>query len=296
MADNLYDLLGVAKDAPADAIRTAYRKLARKHHPDVNPGNKQAEDRFKKIAAAYEVLSDAKKRAAYDEFGESSLAGGFEPEKAREYARWQGARRGAQGFDEGPVEFDFAEMFGRGRARGPSRGPDLHATLNMDLRQAMEGAEISLDVPGQGTVRVRVPPGADTGSVIRLPGKGSPGVRGGAPGELVIETVVAPHPLVRREGLDLHLKLPVDLDEAFNGGTVEVPTFDGPVMLKVPPRSQAGAKLRLRGKGVPRKDTRGDMIVELDVRLPDREDEALAKAARESKASYSTPVRQGISL
>jgi DnaJ-class molecular chaperone len=296
MAESLYDILGVAKDATPDAIRTTYRKLARKHHPDVNPGDKKAEDRFKKVAAAYEVLSDAKRRAAYDEFGEASLAGGFDPAKAREYARWQDTRQRSQRFDEGPTEFDFAEMFGGGRPRGPRRGPDLHARLQMDLRQAIEGAEISLDVPGQGTVRVRVPPGADDGSVIRLAGKGSPGLGGGPPGDLVIETAVAPHPRVHREGLDLHLTLPVDLDEAYNGGTIEVPTFDGPVMLKVPPRSQTGARLRLRGKGVPRKDTRGDLIVELEVRMPDGVDEALAQAIRDAKAAYSAPVRQGIAL
>ncbi|MCE9579621.1 MAG: DnaJ domain-containing protein [Deltaproteobacteria bacterium] len=297
MAESLYDILGVKKDAAPDAIRSAYRKLARKNHPDVNPGDTAAEDRFKKIAAAYEVLSDASKRSAYDEFGDASLAGGFDPAKAREYARWQDTRRErAQTFDDGPVEFDFAEMFGRGRPRGPSRGPDLHATLQMDLRQALEGAEISLEVPGQGTIRVRVPKGADNDSVIRLPGKGAPGVRGGPPGDLVIETVVAPHPLVERDGLDLHLRLPVDLDEAYNGGAIEVPTFDGPVMLKVPPRSQTGTKLRLRGKGVSRKDARGDMIVALDVRLPDTDDPALAQAIKDSKSAYSTPVRQGLSL
>ena len=205
MAETPYELLGVAKDASADAIRKAYRKLARKHHPDVNPGDTKAEDRFKKVATAYEVLSDPKKRAAYDEFGEASLAGGFQPDKAREYARWQNTRQQrSQGFDEGPVEFDFAEMFGRGRgrARGPARGRDLHAALQMDLRQAITGAEIALDVPGQGTVRVRVPPGADTGSIVRLAGKGSPGAQGGPAGDLVIEMEVAPHPLVHREGED----------------------------------------------------------------------------------------------
>lgn len=297
MSESLYQILGVAKDASVDAVRAAYRVLARKHHPDVNPGDAKAEARFKQVAAAYEVLSDPKKRAAYDEFGEASLAGGFDPDKAREYTRWQRARqqRAAQ-FEPGPREFDFGEMFGRGRPRGPRRGADVYATVPMDLRQAIEGAEIGFEVPGQGTVRVRVPPGADTGSVIRLAGKGSPGEPGAPAGDLVIEMVVAPHPLLRRDGLDLHLTLPVDLDEAYNGGTVEVPTFDGPVMLKVPPRSQSGAKLRLRGKGVPRKGARGDLIVELAVRLPDQVDDALAEAARVAKAAYDRPVRQGLTL
>ncbi len=295
MAESLYDIIGVPRDATSDAIRKAYRKLARKHHPDVNPGNADAEAKFKKASTAYEVLSDDKRRAAYDEFGDASLQGGFDAVKAREYARWQNTRqqRGS-GFSEGPAEFDFSELFNR--ARGPSRGSDLQAMVEMELRQAIEGAEIALDVPGQGTVRVRIPPGADTGSVIRIPGKGAPGGRGGPPGDLVIETSVRPHPWLRRDGLDLSFKLPIDLDEAYNGASIEIPTFDGNVVLKVPPRSQAGAKLRLRGKGIKRKEVRGDLLVELDVRMPDQADDELAAALRASRAAYSAPVRQELTL
>lgn len=295
MAANLYETLGVKRDASEDAIRKAYRKLARKHHPDVNPGNKSAEDKFKAIASAYEVLSDAKKRAAYDEFGDAALQGGFDAAKARDYARWQDRREQRTGFDgTGPVEFDFAEMFNR--KRGPSRGQDIHAMFQMDLRQAVEGAEVSIEVPEQGTVRVRIPPGADTGSVIRLAGRGSPGPRGGPPGDLVIETEVRPHPMLRRDGLDLYLALPVTLDEAYNGASVDVPTFEGAVVLKIPPRSQNHARLRLRGKGIARKTTRGDLFVELDVRMPDQPDDALAAALRTSAAAYAKPVREGLAL
>jgi DnaJ-class molecular chaperone len=295
MAANLYETLGVKRDASDDDIRKAYRKLARKHHPDVNPGNKASEDKFKAVSAAYEVLSDAKRRADYDEFGDAALQGGFDPAKAREYSRWQQRRERASNFDDaGPVEFDFAELFNR--RRGPSRGQDIRAVFPMDLRQAVEGAEVSVDVPGQGTVRVRIPPGAETGSVIRLPGRGAPGPRGGAAGDLVIETEVQPHPLVRREGLDLYLTLPVTLDEAYNGGSVEVPTFEGTLVLKIPPRSQNHARLRLRGKGIERKGTRGDFFVELDVRMPDKQDEALSRALRDAGAAYSKPVREGFTL
>jgi curved DNA-binding protein len=291
MAESFYDILGVQKDASADVIRKAYRKLARKHHPDVNPDGK-SEDQFKKVSAAYEVLSDDKRRAAYDEFGEESLQGGFDPDKAREYKKWQSTRQQQRGsgFDRGPVEFDFAELFGR--RRGPSRGHDLRTVVEMDLRQAIEGTEISVELPEHGTVRVRIPPGADTGSVIRLPGKGAPGAQGGPAGDLVIETEVRPHPILRREGLDLHRALPVTLDEAYNGATVEVATFDGQVALKIPPRSQNRAKLRLRGKGISRKDTRGDMIVELDIRMPDKADDELAECLRKHRDVYSAPVRQ----
>lgn len=298
MAESLYDILGVAKDATDDAIRRAYRKLARKHHPDVNPGNKAAEDKFKKVSSAYEVLSDTKKRAAYDEFGDASLQGGFDAVKAREYQRWQQTRQQrAQEFDQdGPAEFDFADLFGRGRPRGPARGGDMHAAMQMDLHQAISGTEVSLDVPSHGTVRVRIPPGADSGSVIRVPGKGAPGRGGGPPGDLVIEIEVNAHPRVRREGLDLHMELPVTLDEAYNGASIEVPTFEGNVVLKIPPRSQNGAKLRLRGKGIGRKDARGDFLIALDVRMPDKQDEALSAALRASASAYSKPVREELKL
>jgi curved DNA-binding protein len=300
MSESLYDILGVAKGATTEQIRKAYRKLARKHHPDVNPGDKSAEESFKKVSAAYEVLSDDKKRAAYDEFGDDSLAGGFDPDRARAYAADQERRARARSYrpspsdHDGPIEFDFAEMFGR--ARGPSRGPDIHASLEMSLRQAIEGAEISLDLPDQGTVRVRIPPGADNGSVVRLSGKGAPGMRGGPPGDLVIETSVREHPHVRRDALDLYLTLPVTLAEAYNGASIDVPTFDGPVVVKVPPRSQNRAKLRLRGKGIPRKDSRGDLYVELDVRMPDLPDDALSSALSSSSSAYSAPVRAEVTL
>jgi DnaJ-class molecular chaperone len=160
--------------------------------------------------------------------------------------------------------------------------------------KALKG--VSIEVPEQGTVRVRIPPGADTGSVIRLAGRGAPGPRGGPPGDLVIETEVRPHPVLRRDGLDLYLALPVTLDEAYNGASVDVPTFDGTVVLKIPPRSQNHARLRLRGKGIARKTSRGDLFVELDVRMPDQPDDALAEALRNSTSAYARPVREGLAL
>ena len=298
MAESFYDTLGVAKTASADEIRKAYRKLARAHHPDVNPGDAAAEAKFKKIAAAYDVLSDEKKRKAYDEFGEESLQGGFDPDKAREYKRWQASRQqraSSFGDEQGPIDFDFSDFFGgRAQPRGPMRGGDLHASVEIDLRQAIEGTEMQADLPGHGSVRIRIPKGADTGSTLRVPGKGSPGRNGGPPGDLVIETIVRPHPVFRRDGLDLHVTLPLTLAEAYNGASVEVPTFDGPVKLKIPPRTQQHARLRLRGKGVARKDERGDLFVEVDVRMPDRADAALSAALAAADALYSRPVREGL--
>jgi curved DNA-binding protein len=314
---DLYSVLGVARTATQDEIRKVYRKAARKFHPDMNPGNKKAEERFKEIASAYEVLSDKGKRALYDEFGEVALKSGFDAAKARAYKRWSeggargGGAAGAGGgsvFDGEVFEFDpseiFSQFFGgaRGGARGrggararPSRGEDLLATVEVDLAQAIRGTEVSMRIPGrEAPVVVRIPPGADDGSRLRVRGAGMAGPAGAPPGDLVIEMRVRPHPHFRREGLDLHLDLPVTVDEAYNGAAVEVPTPDGPVRLTVPPRSQTGQKLRLRGKGVARGRERGDLYVEIDVRMPDREDAKLADAFRTANSSYSRPVREDI--
>lgn len=301
MAESLYDILGVQRSASDDDVRKAYRKLARKYHPDVNPGDSAAEDRFKKVAAAYEVLSDSDKRKAYDEFGEESLKGGFDPEKARAYQDWQRARssgeqafRGGGGPDLGG--FDLGDLFGFGRKRGPMRGADLHAVVEMTLAQSIAGGETRLDLPGHGSTTVRIPPGADDGSTLRIAGKGQPGVSGGPPGDLVIETRLRPHPRVSRKGLDLSMKVPVTVDEAYNGASIEIPTFDGPVKLTVPPRSQSGTRLRLKNKGVARGKKKGDFYVELDVRLPDTDDAAVAEALHKAAAGYSTPVRKELRL
>jgi DnaJ-class molecular chaperone len=143
---------------------------------------------------------------------------------------------------------------------------------------------------------VRIPSGADDGSTLRIAGKGSPGAHGGPPGDLVIETRVRPHPLLRRDGLDLHLKLPVTLDEIYDGAQVEVPTFEGPVKLTIPARSQPGARLRLRGKGLKRGPEQGDLYAELELRLPERHDEQLADAFRKARTAYAGPVRKEMRL
>jgi curved DNA-binding protein len=308
MAEDLYKVLGVAKGASDDEIRSAYRRLARKYHPDVNPGDSKAESKFKQVAAAYEVLSDADKRKAYDEFGEDSLRGGFDAEQARAYQDWQRARssggepfrrqRAPKGGGQRPADFgfDLGDLFGFGRERGALRGADIRATVDMDLRQALAGGEVALDIPGHGRTTVRIPPGADDGSTLRIAGKGAPGSGGGPHGDLVITVALRPHPVVERKGLNLYYRVPVTLDEAYNGATIEIPTFDGPVKLRVPERSQNGAKLRLAGKGVQRKDKQGDLIVELDVRLPDQADEGLAEAARKASRAYSQPVRKELRL
>lgn len=304
MNESLYDILGVAKGASADEIRKAYRTLARKHHPDVNPGDAKAEDTFKKVSAAYDVLGDADKRKAYDEFGEESLRGGFDPEQARAYKQWQGRRRTAGRPPVGErIDYDMGDLgdlfgFGR-RPAGPRKGHDVRGTVELDFEQAIRGTEVQLQIStetGPKTVTARIPPGADTGSTLRLSGQGGPGVAGGPAGDVVIETRVRPHPLVRRDGLDLYLPVPVTLSEAYDGASIEVPTFQGAVTVKVPPTSQQGQKLRLRGKGVRRGKEHGDFYVQIEVRVPDRPDPAISEALRAAEAGYQAPVRMGLRL
>lgn len=370
-ATDYYAALEVKRTATADEIKKQYRKLARKFHPDVNPGDKSAEERFKQIAVAYEVLSNEDKRKLYDEFGTEGLRSGFDPDQARAYQQWtqSRARSRAQDYDA-PSDFDFGDLFdvqpgSRRRARDgyAIAGEDLHATLKLDFVTALRGTLISVRVPaittcstcagsgevpgskpedcqqchgsgklqlGKGpmkvtticpscggdgkvhractscagaglvqteqTVEVRIPPGADDGSELRVRGKGGPGIGGAPSGDLLIRTEVEPHPFFTRSGLDLHLKLPITLREAVSGGTISVPTPAGPVQMKVPPRAKSGAKLRLRGKGVTRGQNSGDLYVELQVQVPDRADEALEQALRESDALYLKHPREEIRL
>lgn len=309
-AKDPYTVLGVPRSATDDEIRKAYRKLARKFHPDVNQGDKKAEERFKEISAANDILSDPEKRKLFDEFGEAATRSGFDADQARNYQRWAGgmgggAQRGSPfggaAASGGGVEFEFGDIFGdlfeRGnrRSRGPQKGRDVVANVDIDLLDAIRGTEVQLRIPGRPEpVTVRIPPGADDGSKLKVSGQGSPGPAGN--GDLLIETHVRPHPHFRREGLHLHLKLPVGIDEAYNGASIEVPTPDGNVSLRVPPRSQQGDKLRLRNKGIQRGSERGDLYVELDVKMPDKADEALAAALKSAKEAYSAPLRADIRL
>lgn len=306
---DFYATLGVARTASEDEIRKAYRNLARQHHPDVNPGKPEAEEKFKAVAAAYDVLSNKEKRALYDEFGSEGLRGGFDPAQARSYRRWADGRdagRRATGREEDlPFDFDLSDLFAQARARQasfPVDGPDLAATVELDLASALRGTEVALSMPTgtpgdeAQTLRVRIPAGADDGDELRVRGKGAPGINGGAPGDLVIRTRVRPHDFFERHGLDLQLRLPITIGEAVRGGPVSVPTPSGPVQLKIPPRSQQGRKLRLKGKGVARGKDTGDLYVVLDVRLPEGDDPALANLLAETDRFYAANVREGVAL
>jgi molecular chaperone DnaJ len=368
---DLYGELGVKRTATSDEIKKAYRKLARKFHPDVNPGNREAEERFKRVSFAHDVLSDDAKRKAYDEFGEEGLQAGFDADRAREFKRAQESMgAGGAGWGGGrysSFEDIFGDIFG-GRGGGGAMqaepGPDIETTLTIDLLDAIRGttATVQLSKPdecpvchgtggqgpgmtcpecrGRGQIKVgggpmsfgrrcerchgtgripsqpcpacqgrgitekieklnvKIPAGVDDGSRIRLAGKGGAGRGGAPPGDLYIVTQVRPHPRLERRGQDLYLQVPVTIGEAMHGATIDVPTPDATVKLKVPAGSQSGSKLRLRGKGVPamKGGSRGDLYVVLQVHVPPDGDARVRDAVEALEASYHESPRAGLTL
>jgi len=361
-----YETLGVGRDASAEELRKAYRRLARKHHPDLNPGDKAAEDRFKTVQAAYDVLSDPKKKEMYDQVGfysENGVPpsgagrggpnmgfGGFD--FSEHFARGGRPPSGASRAEETTNFQDlFSQWFGRQEAAqtAPQKGADLEYALNIDFWQAIKGTQVRLNVTrqeicttcggtggrsgtnvvcgecnGTGTVTqlagamkfsltcprcegtgrlknrcstchgdgrvaategvdVRIPAGAQQGSRLRVAGKGNAGSHGAPAGDLYITIRVEPHPLFRREGDDIHITLPVRIDEAGLGTKIEVPTIDGRALLKIPQGTQNGQKFRLREKGVAssKGGTRGDQIVEVAIQAPDMGDERTRELIRE---------------
>jgi curved DNA-binding protein len=319
MADDLYGVLGVSKSAEADAIKKAYRKLAKDLHPDKHPGNKKAEERFKSVNHAYQVLSDAKKRQLYDEFGEEGLREGFDADKVRAYKQWASQERAGGGFrgggGGGGVRLEdlfgnaqagggegigdmFGDLFGRSRRpRGPVRGPDLNSSVTVDFASAVHGTTIELRIQGEGSpVTVRIPPGASEGSRVRIAGQGAPSPNGGPNGDLLLDIHVEPHRYFRREGDDLHLDLPITVAEAVRGAKVKVPTIDGSVTLKVPPGTQSGQVMRVRGKGVTRKGVTGDLYVHFLVHVPTAASPQLNELVDKIAAFQSEDPRSDIKL
>jgi len=387
MAEDLYQLLGVSRSASEDEIKKAYRKLARKYHPDVNPGNKAAEEKFKQVSAAFEVLSNPEKRKLYDEFGEDAAKIGYDPKKAEPLRAYrEAATRGGtggyggeggipEGFDIGDLFGDLfrnrgggggrgmEDIFGHAEPEGPSRGEDIRAQVRVSLREAVTGTERSLALTrpgrckkckgsghfgkqetcptckGSGKIRqgrgplsmtstcptcggsgkvappcdvcggtgrveettritVKVPAGVQTGSQVRVAGQGAAGELGGPPGDLYLEVQVEPHPIVRREGDDLYIPLPVTVPESILGGQVRAPTFTGEVTVTVPPHSQSGRKLRLKGQGVPalKGNGRGDLYFELRVMVPDKTTADVKSAAETLGHAYTHDVRADLQL
>lgn len=256
-----YVTLGVARSASQDDIRAAYRKLAKLHHPDLNPGNATAEDRFKAVSAANELLSDPDKRAMFDR-GELDADGQERPSRPnyREQAdgaagqRYSRAGPDAQAWDGVDFSDLFGSMFNQGRPSGSRPRPreDQRYTLTAAFLDAINGATRRLTLPDGRTLDVKIPPGTAQGQVLRLKGQGGTSGAGAPAGDALIEIDIAPHPFFERSGQDISLVLPVTIAEAVLGGSVKVPTPLGPVMMRIPPGSDSGAVLRLRGRGVPK--------------------------------------------
>jgi DnaJ-class molecular chaperone len=284
-----YEVLGVARDATADQIRAAYRKLAKTSHPDLHPGDKKAEERFRDATAAYELLSDEEKRRQFDR-GEIDASGAPKMREQpfyRDFAEGPGgARYAGSGAFENAADLEdvIQDLFGgRGGRTVRMRGGDVGYRLDVGLPEVVRGARIPITLADGSSVEVTIPRGVEPGQVLRLKGKGSPGLGGGPPGDALIEIVVRPHPVYERKGSDLHMSLPITLGEALRGAKVTVPTLHGSVVMTIPRRSTTGGVLRLKGKGVPHPggSGAGDQYVRLEVALPPAADEALETAVAE---------------
>jgi len=273
-----YKILGVSRDASLDEIKRAYRRLALKYHPDRNPGDKEAEEKFKEINEAYAVLSDPEKRRQYDTFGAEAFHQRFTEEEI------------FRGFDIGDLLKDFgfstsdifSTLFGGpfggfdfdfGGGPQPHKGRDLVAEMTITLEEAARGGErlITLERGGQTErISVKIPPGVRDGQKLRVAGKGEPGRGGGPPGDLYVEVKIAPHPIFKREGDDIYIEKEISFSEACLGTMVEVPTLDGPKMVRIPPGTSPHTKLRLKGLGIPhlKGGGRGDAFLKVLVKVP----------------------------
>jgi DnaJ-class molecular chaperone len=332
MADDYYQTLGVKRDATPAEIQKAYRDLARKYHPDLNPNDKKAKEKFQKVQSAFDVLNDEKKRKMYDQFGP-----GFENMQAGAGAGGGGPRGGSYTWSgkmpEGFEGIDISELFGggidpsmfgggggggdrggggfadmfeklrggrgggrsrRGRSAAPVEGNDFHSEITVPFQTAVLGGttELVFDRAGKReTISVKIPPGIADGGKIRLRGQGEPGVNGGPAGDIILTVHVAPHPHFTRTGDRLDMKLPVTLVEAVQGAKVDVPTPYGTITLRVPPRTNSGARLRVKGHGVKNKDgTKGDLYAEVQIVLPETIDDSLMEAVRKLETrEHSNP-------
>ncbi|HEX6861039.1 MAG TPA: J domain-containing protein [Caulobacteraceae bacterium] len=315
MARDPYQELGVSRSAGADEIRKAFRKLAKQHHPDTNPGDKDSEEKFKRVSAAFDILGDAEKRKKFDR-GEIDADGretfrGFNPGQGpfgQQGGAYGNGQRGGQGGGQGGfqgaqfegVDLDdiLGDMFGRragggGFGFGGGKGADLRASVDVDLEDTIRGATRRVVFSDGRTLNVTIPKGAVEGQVLRLKGQGHPGPRGA--GDVLIELHIRPHPVFKKRRDLLTMDVPISLSDAVLGGKVQAPTPDGPVSLKVPKGSNSGSALRLKGKGLydPRTGKRGDLMARLVVMLPEEADAKLEAFAEEMRRERPyTPRRR----
>ena len=325
MADrDYYEVLGVKRDATADQIKKAYRGLARKHHPDANPGDKTAESKFKEVQNAYDILTDPEKKARFDQFGlaafESGMGGGFGPRPGgSEWAARGGGVPGGENIDfnqyfnirpgqGGHVEEDpsgggiFDDIISRmrgdrtGRRRAPSRPAEAEASITIPFLTAVRGGETSIELERDGGHRdtkvVRIPPGLESGAKLRLKGQGNTS----GTVDLILTVSVEPHPYFTRVGRDLSVEVPVSVSEAVLGARIEVPTLNGPKALPIPPGTSTGRRLRLKGQGVPASKTLpdGDLYLVIKVVVPAKVDDESRALMEQFAARNSTDPRQGL--
>jgi curved DNA-binding protein len=281
-----YSILGLNRSATDKDIKQAYRKLARKHHPDVNPGDKSAEARFKEINSAYDVLSDPEKRGKYDKYGDQwQYSDQFEAQRGTPFGR----SGGFSGFKAGPgATYEFADLsdmgdlgdlfgFARGfgtktKTRRPRRGQDIEYAAEVTLEEAYSGStRVVTDMTGH-RLEVKIPPGVNNGSRIKVAGKGEPGIGGGPSGDLYLVVSVKPHRTFQRRDSDLHVEVSVPLIDAVLGGEVEVSSLKGKLSLKIPPETQNGKVFRLAGQGMPKigANKKGDLLAKVNVMLPQK--------------------------
>ncbi len=320
-----YEVLGVPKGASEAEVKKAYRRLARKLHPDVNPGDKAAQKRFQEVQEAYEVLKDEDKRRAYDRFGHAGPGSGFDPRSgASGFPGGAGAGAPFEGihFESGDFGDLFGNIFGGRRASGPQPGEDIRGQIEVPFRDAVLGGTASLALRrekacptcggtgrtgktvcatcrGEGVVaeservRIKIPEGTEDGGTIRVPGKGAPGTRGGPVGDLYVTVRVTPHSYFERKGNDIHGVVPITVKEAYAGAEIGVPTIHGTVTAKIPPGTQGRQRFRLRGKGVkdPRSVGAGDHIYSVRVMIPKSQSPAGMDAATLLDSLYEGDVR-----
>ena len=289
-----YQILGVTRDAKQAEIRKAYIRLAKSNHPDLHPGDKGAEARFKEIAAAFDIVGDEKKRARFDS-GEID-ASGAERQKPPEREFYREHAEGHPGFKYEPFSngsgggFEdsdlFTELFGRRGQRASAPGADVHYTLGVDFTEAVLGAKKRVTMADGKTLDITIPAGLMDGQILRLRGQGQPGHGGGEPGDVLVEIHINPHPVFTRDGNDIRSTLPVTLAEALAGAKLKVATVSGQVQLTIPKGSNTGTVLRLRGKGVKSRSGHGDHFVQLQVMLPKHPDAELTKAVADWEARH----------
>ena len=315
--DDYYEVLGVPRSASADEVKRAYRRLAKQYHPDRNPGDSSAERKFKQVQAAYEVLKDPQKREQYDRFGPAAVGNWqTDPSGQRVYTWSSGGPQisiddlgdlfsAFSGFGDAGDMADnpFADVFrrpGRGRRRRPvaRRGQDVERRVNLSFEQAALGTTIEVDVvPSDGprhTLNVKIPPGVEDGQRIRVKGRGNPGANGGPPGDLYLAVKVRPHPVMRREGKDLYLDVPLTITQASLGAKVDIATLDGGVTLTIPPGTSGGSKLRLAGRGIkPPRAVPGDLYAVIRITAIKDPTEKQIRLLRELAETLEGDQRRG---